>query len=576
MSQLDLATLRDSDFTTLYPLAEACDTLYRSFAEHADTWHSSVDTRVQASGWQGAAGTNAARSIGTTTARLRAAEGELGMIGQVLRNAADALLLAQSRLQQALAEAATAGLEVGPDGTVTAPAHTAADRHDPDVRATVQSLAEVIGAALAEAAEADQATADQLRHYTANAHQGTAGLTLQQTATDRLAVSSATPDLLRRAVPGPDAAPADVHTWWASLTTVEQQRLLRTHPELLGPLDGLPAAARDQANRANLTHLIADYRRRSRRSPDEQAKLDGFLALERRLADCAGSRPPALLLAVGDEGQGRAVLSWGDPDTARHVSAYVPGLGTTLAAIGGRDADRAYHLWQAAQRTDPGSPTASLVWLGYDPPPGLDRLAKRDLRPAEVLSDVRAEHGAPAYARFLAGLRAGHQGPQPAHVTALGHSYGSTTVGLAAQLPGGIAADELVLVGSPGTGADSVSRFTTAPGHVWVGDAENDPVSHLPSTGDGAARVIGGPLGTALFHAVADDRGQLYFGADPAGEAFGARRFRVADGPPGSFASHSDYLDDPAEPGTRESVDNIARIVTGHYEAVTEQARRSP
>ncbi|AUG80580.1 hypothetical protein CFP65_5900 [Kitasatospora sp. MMS16-BH015] len=576
MSAIGLAELRDTDFAVLYRAAEAYERLHEEFGGHADAWDGAVADRVRASGWRGEAGEAAGRALLLTTGRLRAAQAELGMVGEVLRGAADALLLAQSQLRQALAEAREAGYGVDADGEVAGPelpeGLAAAQEHDLEERSAAEDRRQEyrarIAAARAQAERADRAADGQLRHHIATAHQGAAGLTLQSAATHRLGPADAPFDALRKALPGPDATPAAVHAWWLSLTPVGREHLLRTHPELLGDRDGLPAAVRDQANRVNLRTLIDGYARKAELSGEERELLAGLRAVRDRLATATGSRPPLLLLGVGATGQGRAVLSWGDPDTARHTCAYVPGLGTTVAAVAGRDADRALHVWQAAERADPAAGTASVVWLGYDPPPGLDRFGEQGLDPAEVLSTERAERGATSYARFLAGLRAAHQG-DPAHVTALGHSYGSTTVGLAARLPGGIAAQEVVLVGSPGVGADRADQLAADPGHVWVGEAENDPVTRLPAPRDAAARLLGGVLTAKL-----GESDQRYFGADPAGEAFGARRFRVADGPAGSFASHSDYLDGPDTPGTLESVDNIGRIVTGQYERVTTQPAR--
>jgi hypothetical protein len=87
-----------------------------------------------------------------------------------------------------------------------------------------------------------------------------------------------------------------------------------------------------------------------------------------------------------------------------------------------------------------------LVWLGYDPPPGPGG------DPAIMEAAGTAWAKRVSYDQFMAGLRATHNGPQP-HLTALGHSYGSLTVGIAGQLPGGTHADDIILIGSPGSTA---------------------------------------------------------------------------------------------------------------------------
>ncbi|MER5636350.1 alpha/beta hydrolase [Kitasatospora sp. NPDC002227] len=573
---MDILMLRDTDFTSMYNTADAYDRLSKAFSGHAGAWSSGVDGRVRESGWTGDAGDAAGRSLYLTTSKLQAAQVELDMIGEILRGGADALLLAQSKLRQALADGQAAGISVNECGVVTAPPLTGADRHDPDARSSVEAqqrdISDRISAALTDAGAADRETADRLRHYTANARNGS-GLNLQSATMDRLNPAGSPLDSLLKAMPKSDASPAAVSAWWKSLTPDEQQRLIRSHPDLLGNRDGIPSAARDQANRIVLPRLIDQYRNKPNLSDDDRTKLDGFCAIQKKLNDNAGKQPLPLLLGVSDEGQGRGILSWGNPDTAQNVCAYVPGLGTTLSSVGGKDADRAFNVWDAANRADGRSATASIVWLGYDPPPGIDQLADGDLRTADVMSTDRAERGAASYDQFLSGLRATHDGP-PAHITALGHSYGSTTVGLAAQRPGGTGADDIILVGSPGTGADNASQLNVGRGHVWVGDAENDPVSHLPSKGALAANGLGGPLGGRIYD-VGGGGNQIYFGTDPASQEFGANRFKVADGPSLSFESHSNYMEKPrGDTGTQESVINIGQIVTGNYNRVTGQVQR--
>jgi hypothetical protein len=108
----------------------------------------------------------------------------------------------------------------------------------------------------------------------------------------------------------------------------------------------------------------------------------------------------------------------------------------------------------------------------------------------------------------MAGLSATNDHDDP-HITAIGHSYGSLTVGQAAQRDGGIpGADDIILVGSPGTGADRAEDLNVGKDHVFVGSAENDPVTMLPSRQQAAAGTMGffggGPFGAYLFGDIAD------------------------------------------------------------------------
>ena len=138
----------------------------------------------------------------------------------------------------------------------------------------------------------------------------------------------------------------------------------------------------------------------------------------------------------------------------------------------------------------------------------------------------------------LATLAAARTG-EPAHVTLVGHSYGSTVVGAAMQA-GPRRADDLVLVGSPGVLANRVGQLGLSGSHTYVGEAALDPVA---------------------------DTG--IFGADPGDPGFGATRIRVGAAPDRPWpdrvlAAHSQYF----EPGS-ESLRNIARVVVGRGSDVT-------
>jgi pimeloyl-ACP methyl ester carboxylesterase len=278
------------------------------------------------------------------------------------------------------------------------------------------------------------------------------------------------------------------------------------------------------------------------------------------------------LLGVDDEGNGRAIVSYGNPDASRNVSAYVPGLGTALDSdFAKNDLKRARDTAIDAQKYDPSS--ASIVWLGYDAP---QLPADKVMEDFSVMSMDDAKVGATAYNRFMAGMSATNEHADP-HITAIGHSYGSLTVGQAAQRHGGIpGVDDIVLVGSPGTGADRAEDLNAGKGHVFVGAAENDPVTRLPSKKEAAVGTVGffggGPAGAYLIGDLADQGDDdVWFGKDPASKEFGARRFAVDDGPrpvidgQGPTPAHSNYFD----PGKDlESSDNIAKIVAGQSDRI--------
>ncbi|MFF8243995.1 alpha/beta hydrolase [Streptomyces griseus] len=428
-----------------------------------------------------------------------------------------------------------------------------------------QDVADRIARAVRSAREIDARYAKTLDGLRAEKGLDVTAATLKDVFRDTADVRSTAGTHLAEGIPQ-DKSPAERKKWWDGLTDEQRQEYIQVAPDLIGDLDGIPVLARDQANRNYLPVLIDDLARRG--GDEAKTKLDALRMIQDKLGE--SSHPPMFLLGVGDEGNGRAIVSYGNPDASRHVAAYVPGLGTKL------DGDfveetmkRAQDTAIGARKVDPS--TASVIWLGYDAPQNADVMSKGD-----------AQRGAPAYNEFMAGLSATNANEDP-HVTAIGHSYGSLTVGTAAKESGGIpGVDDVILLGSPGVGAQKATELGVGKDHVFVGAADNDPVTHLPTKGEsalaaGPAWLLGGPeaVRTAndLFDVGNDD---LYFGKDPASEAFGAQRFEVDDGPrmvveAGNFDAHSQYFDPTRD---QKSADNIANIIGGRPEGIVREKHR--
>ncbi|MEE6258215.1 WXG100-like domain-containing protein [Plantactinospora sonchi] len=289
--------------------------------------------------------------------------------------------------------------------------------------------------------------------------------------------------------PPAGATPAQVGQWWNGLLPEQRAAILRDSPDLVRNLDGIPAAVRDEANRAVLEREITALRAREAELVAEEQqrmwqeeppmwnpellqvrdKLAGLTALQERLGAAATPGREPYLLGLDTADDGRAVVALGDPDTARNVATMVPGVGTDLGSVPG-ELDRAGRLWDAAR--DAGSASTSVVaWIGYD-------------TPDEVFlagSESYATGGKQALDSFQDGLRATHQG-EPALQTVIGHSYGTTTLGHAAR-DESLAADRLVFVSSPGTGAGHASDLRldgVAPEqmrqHVYATTPPNDPI----------------------------------------------------------------------------------------------------
>ena len=393
-------------------------------------------------------------------------------------------------------------------------------------------------------------------------------------------MTSDVPTEVARVVPRPPTGDANkVARWWNDLNVFQRAAVLAITPSAIGNLDGVPAWARDQANRQllasdleRLTTLAAN----DSLSDAEAAALANARAVSQALADGAELVDPRtgepvdvqLYLYEPDAygGDGRAAIALGDLDAARHIAVAVPGMGTEASAIGLRLP--AVVLAAASAHTSDG--VAVMTWHGYDAPSisvtdgsdddplddAGDWIAETgDL--VEVVTMERATAGAAVLAADVAGIRA-MRGRDDLHVTVIGNSYGSTTVAIAAD-EFGLAADDVALTGSPGAGrANDAEDLTTGATNTWVGSASDDPVSYLGRTGGAEPHdVVDGAIG-----------GNVGLGNDPAEDDFGARRFQAEwsgrdDDFPWPLAGHGHYFDPCGE-----AAGNLGAIVAGDYGAV--------
>ncbi len=265
--------------------------------------------------------------------------------------------------------------------------------------------------------------------------------------------------------------PDDVAAWWGALDDERRLAALRGGVPSLGSRDGVPAEVRDLANRRALREAMAAHP-----SPARRAML---AAVERAIS------APGRRLALLDVGQARAAVAVGDLDSAEHVAVLVPGMSTDVTGDLGSlvaNADRVRSV--AAQLSGTGEEVAALAWLGYITP-----------TLTTVASERRAGVGALQLAPVMRGIRA--RNPR-AHLTLVGHSYGSLTVGFAVQQ--GAPADDVVLVGSPGAGVARSRDLGLSASHVLVGEAPGDAVARLERFGPrpggtwfGASRLPTGP-----------------------------------------------------------------------------------
>ncbi|MFC0056571.1 alpha/beta hydrolase [Streptomyces actinomycinicus] len=297
----------------------------------------------------------------------------------------------------------------------------------------------------------------------------------------------------------------------APLSAAARPEIPAPAPAALPPLTAatLPTAyAANRADAAEAARMAA-------------AHGDGHRASADRALAAASRR----LLAFDGRGAGQATEVLGDFAHADHIAVLVPGSDTSLDTYARFHAAAAALYADLVHRAAPGTRVAVIAWLGYETPATVS---------TTVTTTTRADEAAPHLRAFTRGLHA--VAPPQAHVSLVCHSYGSVVCGRAAR---GLDADDIALVGSPGTGADTAAALRTR-ARVWAARGSDDWVAHVPHL---RADLFGTTVG---------------FGTDPVAPAFGARVFDAAD------AGHSGYF----APGSA-SLTNLSRIVLDDLSEVT-------
>lgn len=354
--------------------------------------------------------------------------------------------------------------------------------------------------------------------------------------------------------------PKDVSAWWETLSDVDEALLMAWMPDIVGAADGIPAMARDHANRQVLAadkqrieEEIAALRREAdsleTENARQQALCQHIAGLHNKLAtikavegtispeaargdgwepdwnDPANTNYRSLLVwSLNGDGQPLAAVGVGDVGGADHLGIFTPGNGTTVQGDLSRYTTDVQNLADKARDATDDS-VAMVAWLGYEAPQmiseGFD---------SSLLSARRAELGAQSLASFSGGLHHSHTGDP--HLTLVGHSYGSTTSGIAAE-NGLSRADDLVVFGSPGAGSGTK---VMGKDHLFSLTASEDPISPI-------SVIPRGPWGGPL-------------------DGFLDLETDTRDGFTG-FNGHSGYLEKDSM-----SQYNIAQVIAGNYDGV--------
>ena len=228
------------------------------------------------------------------------------------------------------------------------------------------------------------------------------------------------------------------------------------------------------------------------------------------------------LLAFDECAEGRIVEVLGDLAGADYIAVLVPGNDNHLGNYfdpnrSTRPRVNAMTVLQTMFEFSPQGRFAVVVWLGYRTPRGFVEAASRRL----------AQNGVDDLVRLT------HVLPRTAHITLVGHSYGTVVCGLALARA---RVDDCVVLGSPGMGVGSVAELGFS-GRLWAALGEQDWIRFFPRT---RWRDVG-------------------HGPSPLRAGFGALRFAT-----GPIPGHCSYYAKGSE-----SVRNIARICLGRYGEVS-------
>ncbi|MGY4914038.1 alpha/beta hydrolase [Streptomyces sp. 900116325] len=474
------------------------------------------------------------------------------------------------------AEGGTVTGSAGGGPTSDALERQAVDIHPNPYYGAALGYANRIADALKEATYADAKWAPKLRALNADDDLAVSNRDWVDVKSDRGGVlEAADPYLDSIKAPPKEATPEENAEWWKNLTSEQRDDYLAVHPNSIGSMNGLPSDVRDEANRMVLNETKARYQLELDAIPkeptkygpnisgsypaavittewrewqdkygDKKARMEGVMkgmnAIQDRF-DRTGNNglPEAYLLGFDPTGlgDGKVILANGNPDKADHVGVYVPGTFAGIESVGGGgdthgDLGRGERLWAESHRLTPGQNVSTITWLDYNAP---------DSIVPEATRGQYADEGGPRLYDFLQGNGAAQQTADGtrAHTTVIGHSYGSTVVGVSAQSGSWNdpeSANDFIFAGSPGVQADHAADLGVGADHVWAMGAPWD---------DQVVRQGGRLMG------LGDN------GAIPTDESFGGNIMGSDSG------GHTGFFDESSL-----SIRNQAAVIAGQYDKV--------
>jgi hypothetical protein len=198
-------------------------------------------------------------------------------------------------------------------------------------------------------------------------------------------------------------SPDQVHEWWNGLSASRQAEFARLYPFAAGNTDGLPVAARIEANRLAAGTRLVMLEQDGKGWTEEAEYLKNTVE---------GS----IDLVAYDPAKGNLIEMIGDYDgNTKTVLTYVPG---TFATASDFHSGTAQKMAAFLQQSDPAGRTAAFVYKNSEFP--------QDRTFAQSADKPFGEQAGRKLAAFEAGLEA--QNPPGARTVAVSHSWGQAAV----------------------------------------------------------------------------------------------------------------------------------------------------
>ena len=529
-----------------------------------------LQARMSSFKGEGATADALRQKMGVAHKELTTLADDLLEIQEAVKVASGDVSQVESAVKEALQEASSAHCTISAAGI--APCSSAGNSMNEYTRKSVEfSVNRLVGQAVDLANTADTTLNARLKTV------GTPGSTAKSTSKQTHDLSDAEQKKFKKMTPEERAR------YWSQQSEAQKQHLCDKYPDLIGNADGVEGWARDRANRNRLPNLKKeaednvsmytellkspwidsntrayylselDKAEKAVKAYDAvQEQLDKGISLEDYQHGKEGD-PVSLLTLQNDGGRVKAAMGQGDVDHAKNVATFVPGIGTTVEGSMGEYMRQTKNLRMAAmvQGRLSASDVATVAWLGYDAPGEADLNQPQNI--PGIISPFLAQAGSDRLAGFMNGMQASRDyGAGDAHMTLVGHSYGSSTSGMAATKVKYGVIDDLVLFGSPGMGTYDAKNYHVDQNHLWVsGVPKGDSVQ-------GMGEIRGGIVGSLGKNPMDSDSGFSHLSDDATGSPKYNKDAPESKPSNFNFDNHSIYLED----GT-ETLQDIGRVVAG-------------